>query len=202
MFVERRQDNRFIQEFEHRFSKFCERAPLFLSFTVEGGGVTIESPLCLEGDLPSKPSNYKMRMDFKFNFSVEENILIIRDWLKHNWYPRLIEEKETEFPLTVEQINEIVEQEKIPLHEAVLRKRKIEKRVHWIITKLNLKKDEILVENQDTLRVAVYKMKIPTIMFVKRIRERQIDPLQGWTELSRHGELLYYVEPKSNRREE
>lgn len=84
MFVERKYDNRFIQEFERRFSKFCERAPLYLSFIVENGGVTVESPLCLEEDLPSHPRIYSMRADFKFQFTVEENILFIKDWMIHN----------------------------------------------------------------------------------------------------------------------
>lgn len=202
MFVERKQDISFIQEFEHRFSKFCERAPLFLAFTVETGGVTVETSLCGENDPPGNPSPKKMHMDFKFNFSVEENILFIRDWMKANWYPRVCEEREVELPLSVDQINEIVKEEGVPLHEAVLRKKKIVNQIQWVVTKLNLKKDEILLENMNTTQVAVYKMKIPTIMFVKRLREKQIDPIQGWSELSRHGELQYFVEPKSSRREE
>ena len=175
----------FVETFNNKFQSFCEKAPVLLSFKADPESVYLENIIS------------KRVKKFKFNYekTIEENIYFIRKWLEQNWYPRILQVEVIEEDYSPEEIEEIMEEKEIPLEEAVFLKKQnfIEK--EWLIEKVVLKKDELLIRplNDSNPKTYVYKLSMPTTVFLKRLREGVYTKQIAWDVLQNKGTLLYEV---------
>lgn len=80
-----KQDSKnYITEFKKRFSNFCEKAPVLLSFTVTEDYVQI-----INEALDSTQENV-LTVNWDFSITVKEFIYGIKQILMKRWYPRII----------------------------------------------------------------------------------------------------------------
>jgi hypothetical protein len=175
----------FVETFNNKFQSFCEKAPVLLSFKADPEAVYIEN-------ITSK----KIKK-FKFNYekTIEENIYYIRKWLESNWYPRLLEIEIEEEDYSPEELEQIMEEKEIPLEEAVFLKKQKYTEKEWLIEKVVLKKDEILLKPlfETEPKTHVYKLSMPTTTFLKRLREGVYTKEIAWDILQLKGQLKYIV---------
>lgn len=81
MLVDARTNEDFVERFKKKFDAFCDRSPLFLSYTVNPNGCNV-----IEEESKSEKT-------FIFNYaeSVFNNIKVIKNWLLQTYYPIMIE---------------------------------------------------------------------------------------------------------------
>jgi len=149
----------FLDEFKKRFSNFCNKAPVILTFKITPSSCFLKD---CEKDIVHK---------FEFNhlIDVKTNIKVIKDWLVENVYPRMIEENFSETDLTNEEIEKLIESG-VNEEEAIMKKDIQVSETAWIIEKLIIKRDELFIKNVENNRMYRYKMLIPSTLFLKKIR--------------------------------
>lgn len=149
----------FLDEFKRRFSNFCNKAPIILTFKITPSS-------CYLKDLEK---NIIHKFDFNHLESVKQNIKKIKDWLIENVYPKMIEETFIEKDLSTEEIEKLIESGAD--EETAIMKKNIQIiETVWLIEKLIIKRDELFIRNLKTNKLYRYKMNIPSTVFLKKIR--------------------------------
>lgn len=149
----------FLDEFKKRFSNFCNKAPVILTFKITPSSCFLKD---CEKDIVHK---------FEFNHlvNVKVNIKEIKDWLIENVYPRMVEENFTEVDQTTEQIEELIDSG-LDEEDAIMKKNILVTETTWIIEKLIIKRDELFIKNASNNKMYRYKMSMPSTLFLKKIR--------------------------------
>lgn len=175
----------FVKTFNDKFQSFCEKAPVLLSFKADPEAVYIENIV----------SKKVKKINFDYETTIEDNIYNIRLWLEENWYPRIKEIQIIEEDYSPEELEEVMEEKGIPLEEAVFLKKQEFKEREWLIEKVVLKKDELLIKPLfgEEIRTYVYKLSMPTTVFLKRLRDGTYTKEIAWDVLQSKGKLLYTV---------
>jgi len=176
---------KYVELFEKKFKGFCERAPIYLTFSIVFDEVHL------------KNINENENMVFKIDESVpvEEFIGSIRRHLKKNAYPKLVEEKTITVEPTVEDLlNYTSTNSSFDEAYAILSK-KI-KAVDYVVDKINIRKNQLVLEKIDTGDQFLFQLNMPVIIFVKNELKKSIDPKEAFLSLKREGELLYKIERK------
>lgn len=153
--------NEFLKIFDKKFANFCDKAPLLVSYQPTPMGV-ITSNIYLQE-----------KKEFKFDFSkeVSENIFMIKEWMLKNWYPIMIDVEQQVLDYSAEEVQALVD-DGMNLDEALQKKKIVREETQWRIEKTILKRDEIFVRNLSTNKFYRYRMKMPTTIFLQRLRDR------------------------------
>lgn len=148
--------------FDKKFSNFCDKAPLLISYQLTPMGVIVKN-------IYSQESN-----EFKFNFEkeVSQNIFDIKTWLVENWYPTLVDLEEKVNEYSAEELSLLMQKEGLSLDQALKARKVSEVKTVWRIEKVILKRDELFVRNISTDQLFRYKMRMPTTIFLQRLRDR------------------------------
>jgi len=151
--------NDFLDEFKRRFSNFCNKAPVILTFKITPSSCYLKD---LEKGIVHK-------FDFNHLENVKQNIKKIKDWLIENIYPKMIEETFIEKNLSTEEIEKLIDSG-LDEEEAIMKKNIQITETVWVIEKLIIKRDELFVKNLKNNKMYRYKMNIPSTLFLKKIR--------------------------------
>jgi hypothetical protein len=164
MLVNEENDNElgFVDLFKKKFSNFCSKAPVLLSFEMDLEGVLV------------KELNLEKNKYFKFDHSkgVKHNIKIIKDYLIENIYPIMIQEKKEYSDLSVQELEKIINESNISIEDAALMKKEKLTKTIFKIERILVKKDELFVTNLSNNKQYRYKMQMPSTVFLKNLREK------------------------------
>lgn len=153
----------FIEVFDKKFSNFCDKAPIVLSYKLTPVGCQLRNLF--------NQDFYEHRFDF--TREVSSNINDIKVWMLENWYPVMVKTGVEYEDYTAQEIEKIMIEEGLTLEEALKRKnKKQEIREEWRIEKVILRRDELFVRNLSTDQFFRYRMHMPTTVFLQRIRDR------------------------------
>ena len=164
----------FLREFVKRFKNFCHKAPVVLTFKTTPTSVVVHE----------YHSNEVKVFEFDFTQSVKANIKTIKDWLMENKYPVLIEVQESEY--TPGEVDKMVTRG-MDVGDALGKKR--ETPIRWRIEKVIVPRDELFLRNLETQKVYRYKLDMPSVLFLKKIREK-LDPFMAWSLFKEKATLL------------
>lgn len=154
----------FLFQFRKSFANFCQKAPIFLKFTIIGDKVTVFEVT----------QNISKTFIFDYEIGVKSNIKKIKDYLNENLYPVMVEELITEKDeIPTEEINKISEGKSID--DIVFKKEIINYRIERVITA----NDFLFVRNMSTKDISKYKMNMPVTLFLKKLRE-ELTPEEGY----------------------
>lgn len=172
--------------FERKFTHFCERSPVYLTFSILYEEVHVK-------DIVN---------DSNFIFSINESVPVekfigsIRDELKKKAYPRLIEEKVTTVDPPLEDLLNATREDKSFDEAFASLSRKVEE-IEYIVDKINLRKNQLVIENTETKEQYLYQMKMPVVFFLKKKVRKENSPKEAFKSLLEEGKLLYKIERKS-----
>jgi len=167
----------FINEFTKRFTNFCTKAPIVMSFKT--------SPVAVHVHI--EKTNEIKTFQFDFEVDVKKNIKIIRDWLFETQYPVMIEMNVDYEDYSVYEIKDMVSKGVDP-DVALMAKKKDERDTKWRIEKVVTRRDELLIRNLTTSVLYQYRLKMPCILFLKKFREK-LSAFDAW-ELFRKKSIL------------
>lgn len=170
--------------FEKKFKGFCERAPIYLTFSVVYDELHVK-------DI-TKDQNYMFHMNR--DLPVEEFIGSIRKYLKKYAYPRLTEETVTTVDPSVEDLLQATKENK-SFDEAFASLSRVTEEINYVIDKVNIKKNQLVLERESNNEQYLYQLKMPVVMFLRK--ELNKDPKDAFLSLQQEGELLYKIERKS-----
>lgn len=169
----------FLTEFKRRFSNFCNKAPVILTFKITPSSCFLKD--CELGIVH--------KFEFDHLSDVKSNIKIIKDWLIENVYPRMIEESFLEEDLSNEEIEKLIENG-MDEEVAIMKKNIQVSETIWVIEKLIIKRDELFIRNETTDRVYRYKIKMPSTLFLKKIRSGDMNQKEIFNFFYAKAELL------------
>lgn len=154
--------------FDKKFSNFCKKAPIFLSYIAGDNSVSIyQHPNSKDRTIREKIIEY----EFNFNMSVKENIFEIRRQLIENWYPMLRKRITYEESHDAQELNVMVEKGEITIDDigtnGILKEKETLLRIERVI----VMKDWLFVRNLDTNEMCQYRTRMPVTTFLRRIQE-------------------------------
>lgn len=150
----------FLEIFNKKFSNFCNKSPVLISFKA-----TIDNVVINEMG-SGKSKNFK----FDHSLSIKQNIKIIKDWLVENTYPIMIQEIKEYNDYTQEEFDKLVSDLNITLEQASLMKKEKVSLIPHRIERVLIKKDEVFVTNLVSHRQFRYKLTIPITVLLKNLR--------------------------------
>lgn len=175
----------FEKEFAKRFTNFCNKSPVELSFKTTMTAVYVHE----------HKSNEVKEFPFDFSQNVKSNIKTIKDWLVENKYPVMVEIKEETRDLTTDEIKKLIEEEGVSEDEALMAKHSDISYMRWRIERVIVRRDEFFLRNLEENLVYHYKMNMPCILFLKKFREK-LDPFEAYELFSNRSTLIQKIEEK------
>lgn len=169
----------FIETFKKKFTRFCQNAPVILSYKVT-------PTACFVQEMGTKEIK---KFDFDFNRPVEETIYSIKEWLLKDKYPRMVEVVETSRDLTPEEVEDFIEQG-VPSERAMMEKKVDSDVIEWRIEKAFITQDTVYIRNLKTDQYYQYKMSVPITVFLKRMREGKYNSFDAWIEFNEKATLV------------
>lgn len=177
----------YMRAFEKKFSSFCERAPIYVSFSTEGNFVHLEL----------QPSDTRLSIQIEEHIPIFENIRKIFVILREKVYPKMKKVVSQFVEPSAQELRHKVEQEGWALSEAYQSLSHREVSEIYVVTKIDLRKNTLLIE-QDNKKF-VYKLPVvPVVSFIKML---SADTESNWELLQQNGTLLYEVKPKGENRD-
>ena len=172
----------FIREFCKRFTNFCQKAPVEISFKTTPTSVYIHE----------HKSNEVKQFNFDYGKDVKANIKDIKDWLVENKYPVMIQLVVQSRPYSTDEIREMINSG-VPEDEALMADKEESYHVRWRIERVIVRRDELFLRNIENDAVYHYKIKMPCILFLKRFREK-LNPFEAYELFEDRAVLLQEVE--------
>lgn len=181
MIVNKIDTSLFIQTFKKKFSNFCKKSPLLLTYIITEHSVKIYEYNKFEDLMSHDTSKYTYLLEYSFDFTkeVKENIADIKQALLY-LYPIIKQELNVKENLTAKERNDLVESGKMSIDEAAEAKRDTVETTSYRIEKVIIERDEVIMTNLSNNEVYRYKIKIPVSIFMKKIRF-QIPPTEQFT---------------------
>lgn len=169
---------RFVEEFNKRFKNFCNKAPIILSYRLINNGVIISKYTQKSMNKNDYENKVIMNYSFDFSKSVKENISIIRDYLRNNFFPTMVEVEKKLVKRTAEELNKMVESKQMKIDD-INPFNVVTVQTLWMIEKYIAERNEIIIRNVETNRMKIFHMEIPATIFLKEI-DTNIDPIDAW----------------------
>ena len=174
----------FKKVFEKKFSNFCKKAPILMSYMLMDDRVSIYQ---YDDD-----SQSKRLFDFPFDFEVtiKENIRHIKEILLEKYYPIMTQEIITTEKYSPEELNQLISKGKVSLDEATdIRKTNI-KIISWRIEKVIVLRDELFIRNMNTNKLYRYRLRsVPVTIFLKKVR-LNLTSKEAWDLFQKKSQLL------------
>ena len=156
------------EEFKYLFNKsfknFAKKTPVKLTFS-------LTDSFCLVDVLEL---NYSKTFHINYDLPVDKFIKKIRDWLYSTSYPRMKEVFVETRPLTYFEIDELIKQGEDP-DRAITTKKTSTEIIEYVIEKVMLRKDEVIVRNRNSNVLSLYSLSMPSGQFIRKA-------LHEWTE--------------------
>lgn len=170
---------RYKAEFIKKFSNFCEKSPVLLSFVMTDTGASVIH------------ANTGKRYEFPWDYSTPVKYFIhsIKEVLVNNHYPRMVETVVSDTPLTAEEQASYFERgEEIPLT-----KRETRQRV-WRIDRVIVFKDIFILVDEETGEQYRYKLNKSCVFFLKNYRSGKYSLESAWEYFVKNSVLLNKLE--------
>jgi hypothetical protein len=180
----------YIQEFKKRFTNFCEKCPMLLSFTTTPNGVQLINEI----------SNDVYEISWDFSIPVKSFIHGIKSLLiDKNCYPIILKIESTEEEVTKEeQLSMAIEGkslERIPI-------RRYKKNLTpYRIDKIIVFKDIFIIENQNTGALSRWKLNKSSIFFLKNLRTGKFTIEEAGAYFFEHATFLNDIERRKEEEE-
>jgi len=152
------------KEFKKKFTNFCEKSPILVSFSV--------TPSCVQVIDESKEIVYEFPWDF--TLTVKEFIHIIKDILVKNCYPRIIKSDRTKEVVSIEE-QTLLAKGGVPIDQ-IPTIREVVKKTEYLIDKVVVYRDIFIVKNMKTNMSERYKLNNSSVFFLKKIRNGKFTP--------------------------
>lgn len=156
-------------EFTKKFSNFCKKSPLILSYIVAGDAEVSVFVHNNAQDLSQKSLALTYRFDF--SLSVKENIFEIRKDLVKNWYPIMEQVTYREKSYSPQELNAMVERGEIDIDDVSSNMFREPYTVSHRVEKSVIVDNTLLVRNLDTKELHQYRLRMPVATFVRRIND-------------------------------
>jgi len=154
----------FILIFNKKFMNFCNKLPIMASYTIANDTVTVYKHDSHNYDEKISIVTYKLN----FNEKPKVNIYNIKQELSL-FFPTLQQTTKKEIIADVLTLNELVTSGEISFDSLSNKGYYVESEVTWIIDKVVIARDEILIKNMEDKRYFRYRTKIPVIKFLRDI---------------------------------
>ena len=185
MLFQKSDSHLYVQEFKKRFTNFCEKAPLLLSFTTTPTGVQVID----------ETKNAVFDIEFDYSVPVKSLIHGIKQMLiEKDCYPsmRQVDEVIEDVP-RAEQLRMIesgVNIEQVPTS----RIRRVT--MTYLLDKVVVFRDQFVVRNMDTNELFLYKMNKSSIFFLQKLRRGRLTPETAAVYFFENSTLLNKIETK------
>ena len=176
----------FLAVFGQKFKNFCSKSPVLLSYNINPYAVNIYLNSTYDKD-----SDKKAILEYPFNYDrpVKENIKEIKDFLMEKYYPILTQTLyEKEIKYSADELNNMVREGKISTDDILDGKLENLKEIKWMIERVIVVRDEIIVRNLQSKKTYLCKLKIPVTFFFKRLyseefknENNQFDSIKAWS---------------------
>lgn len=184
MLYARKDSKLYESEFKKRFTNFCNKSPMLLSFVL--------TPSIVQVTDEGTETIYEFSWDYSVD--VKEFIHGIKYILMKDGYPRIIKSIKEEVPVSVEEQTELI-RNGTPVNE-VPTKRIITSKMEYIIDKVIDYKDTFIIQNLETNEMFRYKLKKSAIFFLQKLRSGVFNSETGGDFFFRNSELLNKIEDK------
>ncbi len=184
MLYTRKDSKSYEMEFKKRFTNFCEKSPILLSFTTSASLVQVIDE--------SQDTVYEFPWDYTID--VKEFIHAIKQVLIQNCYPIIIKISKTEIPTTIEEQTKIA-QSGVPIDTIPTKKVLLSKK-EYLIDKVIIYKDTFILIDKETLEVFRYKLNKSSVFFLKNIRNGKFSKEQAGDFFFDNAELLNKIDTK------
>ncbi len=162
MLVDGKTIETYLSQLRRTFESFLKRSPCYLNFSLTPEYLFI----C---DLRN---NTQTTFYLQYNKKETDVITEIKMWLRSNWYPRMVEVKNYKKEPSTEDLKKEMEVKNLSFDEAFSHLSKIKIERTYIIDKIDLKKNRlVIIDFNDFEQYWVYEMKIPVIVFLKKIQD-------------------------------
>jgi len=185
-------DNKMNQEsfnkiFAKKFLNFCNKLPIFVSYTLTPDGIIVYEDEKREEEL----LNYK----FDYSINVQKNIFQIKKILAHH-FPVMTEVRVEEITeVTSDEINRLLNERKISMEDVTAKGYQRKYRRNWVIEKLIINRDELFIRDSKTFESRRYKLRYPVVTFIKKVLEHELSRASAWDFFIGRAELLK-LDPK------
>lgn len=183
MLYEKNDSNLYIKEFRKKFSNFCEKAPLLLSYTISSQKVSVID----------ESINMVYEFDWDFTIPVKSFIFGIKKILSKN-YPVIVQELQKEVHLTPEEQSKLIS-EGTPVGSVPVSKKESVTR-KFMIDKVIINKDIFILKEFGTDKLFRYKLNKSSVMFLKKIRSGEFNEKDAGKYFFKNSTFLGEIIPK------
>ncbi len=165
----------YLSTFKKKFKSFQSRAPVYFTFQTDQLNVYIQEINSTE--ILTFPIDYKE--------PVGSFIDKIKNELREKLYPKMIKREINEKDPRISEIQDEIDKG-LSFNEAFKKLSKEKVKIEYLIDKIDLNKNRLVVLKEN--EVLLYKMDIPVIVFLKRIRSMKPEDIYKYFE--KHSEKL------------
>ena len=185
MLFQKNDSELYVQEFKKRFTNFCEKAPLLISFTTTPNGVQVVD------------ETKDLIFEFEFDYSIPVKSFIHgikQKMIVKGCYPIMtqVEWVEQDVPRD-EQIQMIEQGQDI---NTVPTRRKVKSVTTFMIDKVIIFKDQFVIREMETDRLYLYKMSKSSAFFLQKIRRGKLTLETSADYFFENSTLVNEIEPK------
>ncbi len=176
--------NKWLVEFKKKFTNFCEKAPIILSFNLSPTEVIL-----FEQKYNSENTNLLHTFQLDYTKNIQSNIADIKKWLMKCKYPVMIKQETYFKEFTANEINIMID-EGLTLDD-VLKQKKVVKSIQMRIEKVIIKRNELHVRNLETNELNFYYLDMPLISFLIKLSILDsISSVDAWELFNEKAKLL------------
>ncbi len=167
MLYQKNNSEEYIKQFRKRFTNFCEKMPILVSFVTTNSGVQVID----------ETTNKVYDFDWDFSIPVKTFIYGIKNIFTEQCYPIIEKVEKTIQPISKERQIKLAETgipfEKIPTSE------EIETSTKYLIDKVLVVKDIFIIKNLESNKMFRYKMNKSSVFFLKKLRSGELNQVEA-----------------------
>lgn len=183
MLVKALDASEYIAEFKKRFTNFCEKSPILLSYAVTNNQVQVVI----------EETDDVLTFDFQFSVDVKEFIYGIRQILIRKAYPVIEKTEFSERTLSAEE-QITMAQQGTPV-DAIPSVVTEQKAIRYLIDRVIIYKDTFILRDLETDKLYRYKLNGSSVFFLKKMRLKKMSPKEAGDFFFSKAELLNEILP-------
>jgi hypothetical protein len=117
---------------------------------------------------------------FNFNLPPKQNIAVIKERLKEEFFPRIRSYSIEYVEIPAEKLDKIIEEKGISLDEALEMREEIITYKEFLFEKIIFARNEVFVRNMEKKTLGQYKLNVPLVDFFKTIRKAGIESREAY----------------------
>jgi len=168
----------YVAEFKKRFSNFCEKSPILLSYVVSEARV----------DVIIEDTDEVLSFQFDYTIDVKTFIFGIRQILIERAYPIITKIEEKSVPLSMDEQMKLAETG-TPVDE--LPRERVEKTSSdYLIDRVIIYKDIFILKEISSGRMFRYQLNSSSVFFLKKLKSGRMTKVEGATFFFENATLL------------